>query len=174
MGLPTSACYIIASSIACPILLNMGVDKFQAHFFVLYFACLSTVTPPVALASYVGAGMAGADPGKVGWSAFKLAAAGFIVPFFFIYAPEMLLISESPLAIAWAAVTGLVGTYLLAVACEGYLKLPLSAPMRIVSFGAAICLMIPGVKTDIIGAALIVLLALYIVIKSKKRSQAIA
>lgn len=167
MGLPTSACYIIASSIACPILLNMGVDKFQAHFFVLYFACLSTVTPPVALASYVGAGMAGADPGKVGWAAFKLAAAGFIVPFFFIYAPEMLLIADSPFDIVWAAVTGLIGTYLLAVACEGYFKMPLPVYMRIVSFGAAICLMIPGIQTDIIGAGLIVLLLLYVVLKGK-------
>lgn len=72
MGLPTSACYIIAASIAVPILISMQVPAFQAHFFVMYFAILSTVTPPVALSSYVGAGMAGADPNKVGWIAFRL------------------------------------------------------------------------------------------------------
>lgn len=172
MGLPTSACYIIASSIACPILLNMGVPKFQAHFFVLYYACLSTVTPPVALASYVGAGMANADPNKVGWAAFKLAAAGFIVPFFFIYAPEMLLIADSPWSIALSAITGLVGTYLLASSIEGYLKIPLNFVLRIICFAAAILLMIPGAFTDLIGLGLVAIIIVYIYVKTKKSSKA--
>ncbi|HRZ88888.1 MAG TPA: TRAP transporter large permease subunit, partial [Spirochaetia bacterium] len=122
--------------------------------FVLYFACLSTITPPVALAAYVGAGMSGASPNKVGWTAFRLALAGFIVPFFFIYNPEMLLISDSKLAIIWSAISGLAGTALLAVAVEGYLTKRIIWPLRIVFGAAALMLIAPGLRTDLIGLGL--------------------
>lgn len=154
MGLPTSACYIIAATIAVPILREMNVPGFQAHFFVFYFACLSTVTPPVALASYVAAGMSGAGTNEVGWAAFKLALAGFIVPFFFIYAPAIILLSDSTWQIAWAAVSGLAGTALLAVAVEGYLFVNLPWLVRILYFCAALGLMAPGVYSDLAGAGL--------------------
>lgn len=154
MGLPTSACYVIAASITVPILTKMGVPPFQAHFFTLYYAALSTITPPVALASYVGAGMAGAKPNEVGWIAFKLAIAGFIVPFFFIYAPEMILISDSALAIVLAALSGLAGVFLLAVAVEGYLATRLPVVLRVMAGVAAIMLLIPGWETDLIGLGL--------------------
>lgn len=157
MGLPTSACYVISASIAVPILTKMGVPPFQAHFFTLYFACLSTITPPVALAAYVGAGMAGAKPNQVGWTAFRLALAGFIVPFFFIYSPAMLLISDSTWAIIWSAISGLAGTGLLAVAAEGYLTRRFVWWLRIPFFAAAVLLIAPGVMTDVIGAVLAVL-----------------
>jgi len=154
MGLPTSACYVIAASIAVPILTKMGVSPFQAHFFVFYYACLSTITPPVALAAYVAAGLSGAKSSKVGWTAFKLAAAGFIVPFFFIYSPAMLLVDANALQIVWAAISGLIGTYLLSVAIEGYLKIDLPLWLRPVFFVAAILLIAPGITTDLIGAGL--------------------
>ena len=91
LGLPTSACYVITASICAPILIKVGLNPFLAHFFVFYYSCLSTVTPPIALAAYVAAGISGANTDKVGWMAFRLALAGFIVPFFFIYSPAMLL-----------------------------------------------------------------------------------
>lgn len=153
MGLPTSACYIIAASIAVPILREMGVEGLQAHMFVFYFACLSTVTPPVALSAYVGAGMAGADTNEVGWAAFRLAIAGFIVPFFFVYAPEILLISDSHMAIAWEVVTGLIGTALLAVGIEGYIFISLPIWLRGTFFISALALMMPGFWSDQIGFA---------------------
>lgn len=154
MGLPTSACYVISASIAVPILTKMGVSPFQAHFFIFYYACLSTITPPVALAAYVGAGLAGAKSSQVGWTAFKLALAGFIVPFFFIYSPAMLLIADSWTQILWAAVTGLAGTALLAVAIEGYLSIKLPLWLRPVFFAAAMLMITPGISTDIIGLGL--------------------
>lgn len=153
MGLPTSACYIIAASIVVPILREMGVVGLPAHMFVFYYACLSTVTPPVALSAYVGAGMAGADTNEVGWAAFRLSLAGFIVPFFFIYSPEILLISDSSLVIAIAAFTGIIGALLLAIALEGFLFIPLPLWLRAVFLGSALTLMMPGVTTDVIGFA---------------------
>ncbi len=154
MGLPTSACYIIAATIAVPILHEMKVPGLQAHFFVFYFACLSTVTPPVALASYVAAGMSGAGTNEVGWAAFKLALAGFIVPFFFIYAPAILLVADSAAVIAWAAISGLLGAALLSVAVEGFLFIRIPWLLRIVFFAAALSLIAPGLTSDMIGFGL--------------------
>lgn len=172
MGLPTSACYIIASTIAVPILTKMGVAPFQAHFFVMYFSIISTVTPPVALASYVGAGMAGANPNEVGYSAFKLALAGFIVPFFFVYSPAMLLIADSTWIIVQSAITGLFGIFLLAVSVEGYLQIKLPWWLRIGFLVASIMLIDPGVYSDIIGLALFGIFMLVIRVLKTRRVKA--
>jgi TRAP transporter 4TM/12TM fusion protein len=171
MGLPTSACYVIAASIAVPILTKMGVAPFQAHFFIFYYACLSTITPPVALAAYVGAGLAGAKSSTVGWTAFKLALAGFIVPFFFVYSPAMLLIADSATQIVFAAVTGLAGTFLLAVGVEGYLTIKLPIWLRPVFLAAALLLITPGITTDLIGLGLTAVG--WIVIQMLKRNKAV-
>lgn len=171
MGLPTSACYIIAASISVPILTKMGVAPFQAHFFVLYFSVISTVTPPVALASYVAAGMSGASTTKVGYAAFRLALAAFIIPFFFIYNPAMLLIADSTMTIVWATITALFGTYLLALALEGYLLVHLPMWTRVISFIAAILLMTPGLSTDLIGAGLVAVMGVTIFIIRKKNEE---
>jgi TRAP-type uncharacterized transport system fused permease subunit len=170
MGLPTSACYIIAASIAIPILHEFKVAGLQAHMFVFYYSCLSTVTPPVALASYVAAGLCGAKVNEVGWAAFKLALAGFIVPFFFIYSPAMLLVADSNLVIFWSFITGIAGTLLLAIAVEGYLYIPINWILRGAFFIAALTLIYPGLVTDIIGFILGVL-GFGCVIYMKKKSQ---
>ncbi len=171
MGLPTSACYVIAASIAVPILTKMGVAPFQAHFFIFYYACLSTITPPVALAAYVGAGLAGAKSSTVGWTAFKLALAGFIVPFFFVYSPAMLLIADSATQIVFSAVTGLAGTFLLAVGVEGYLTIKLPIWLRPVFLAAALLLITPGITTDLLGLGLTAIG--WIVIQVLKRNKAV-
>jgi len=174
MGLPTSACYVIAASIAVPILTKMGVAPFQAHFFIFYYACLSTITPPVALAAYVGAGLAGAKSSEVGWTAFKLALAGFIVPFFFVYSPAMLLIADSATEVIFAAVTGLAGTALLAVGVEGYLTIKLPVWLRVVFLAAALLLITPGWKTDLIGLGLAALAWVSIQLIKKSKAAAAA
>lgn len=171
MGLPTSACYVIAASIAVPILTKMGVAPFQAHFFIFYYACLSTITPPVALAAYVGAGLAGAKSSTVGWTAFKLALAGFIVPFYFVYSPAMLLIADSATQIVFAAITGLAGTFLLSVGVEGYLTIKLPVWLRPVFLAAAFLLITPGITTDLIGLGLTAVG--WIVIQMLKRNKAV-
>jgi len=173
MGLPTTACYVISSSIAVPILRQMGVPVFQAHFFVLYFACLSTITPPVALAAYVGAGMAGADTSQVGWTAFRLALAGFIVPFFFVYSPAMLLIGTTG-EIAWAVITGLIGTGLLAITAEGFMYVDLPIWLRAIFMGAAVNLMAPGTFSDAIGGGLALVALGCVYMLRQKRQNALA
>ncbi len=174
MGLPTSACYVIAASITVPILTKMGVPAFQAHFFTLYYAALSTITPPVALAAYVGAGMAGAKPNEVGWTAFRLALAGFIVPFFFIYSPEMILISDSGFAILLSAISGLAGVFLLSVAVEGYLMIRLHWLLRGLALAAAVVLIIPGIMTDLIGVVLAVIGWIIIMFIKSRQKRAVA
>ena len=174
MGLPTSACYVIAASIAVPILVKMGVNPFQAHFFVFYYACLSTITPPVALAAYVAAGLSGAKSSKVGWTAFRLALAGFIVPFFFIYSPAMLLVDATALQIVWAAVSGLIGTYFLSIAAEGYLMMELPVWLRPVFFVAAIALIAPGITSDILGTGLAAVGFIYVLIAKRTKKAAVA
>jgi len=156
MGLPTTACYIIASSIAISILKGAGIYDLPAHMFILYFAVLSTVTPPVALSSYVAAGIANANLNKVGWTALRLAAVGFIIPYFFVYSPAMLLIANTKLQIVEAAMSGLFGVYFLAAASEGYLFGKLVWIARLVMLGTAFMLLMPGITTDLIGLGLVV------------------
>jgi TRAP transporter 4TM/12TM fusion protein len=94
MGLPTSAAYVILAVLTAPALINLGIDSLAAHFFIFFFACVSTITPPVALSAYAGAGIAGADPMKTGFTAFRLGLVGFIVPFIAVYRPAILLQAE--------------------------------------------------------------------------------
>lgn len=167
MGLPTSACYVIATSICAAILRDAGVAVLQANMFILYYACLSTITPPVALASYVAAGISGANPNKVGWTAFRLAIAGFIIPFFFIYSPEMLLVANTKMDILIAATTAFIGVYLLAAASEGYYTAKINIAIRVILLIASISLIKPGIVTDILGIGLALLVYVYIKLSNR-------
>ncbi len=109
----------------------MGVSPLAAHMFVNYYGCLSTITPPVALAAYTAAGISGASASKTGWTSFKLGIAAYIIPFTFAYNP-VLLMQGSPLDIALATVTALIGCWALGAAIEGYIFSPLPAWQRIV------------------------------------------
>ena len=153
MGLPTTACYIVAATIAAPALIKLGVPQLSAHMFVFYFACLSAVTPPVALAAYAGAGISGSSPSKVGWTAFRLALAGFIIPYIFVYNPILLLIGGGVLETALAIVTSIIGVFALAMAVQGYMISNLNLIQRVILFGGAMGLIIPGLYSDFIGFA---------------------
>lgn len=179
LGLPTSACYVITASICAPILIKVGLSPFQSHFFVFYYSCLSTVSPPIALAAYVAAGIANANTDKVGWMAFRLALAGFIVPFFFIYQPGMLLMGPDAagnlvlngakfMGIAESVVFGLIGIWFLAVSVEGYFMIRFPWWVRPIFFVGAIFLIMPGLVTDAIGLALAAI-GVGIVLLLKKR-----
>lgn len=96
MGMPTTAVYIVAATMAAPALIKIGVLPIAAHLFAFYFGNISNITPPVALAAFTGAGIAGANPNQVGWTAVRLGAAAFIVPFMFVYAPELLMQRGTP------------------------------------------------------------------------------
>lgn len=151
MGLPSIPAYIITATMAAPALAKMGVPPLVSHMFVFYFGMLANLTPPVALAAFAGAGIAGGNPAKTGFQAVKLALAGFVVPYIFAFSPALLMVDASPLTIAIAAVTAIVGVISLGCAVEGYMLEKLSVVYRIGLCASAILLMIPGVPTDIIG-----------------------
>ena len=168
MGLPSIPCYIITSTMAAPILLNLPLFRelagsndtavFVAHMFVFYFGIFANLTPPVALAAYAGAGISGGSPNATGVQAMKLAIAGFVVPYMFVFAHSMLMIDATWLNVATVAVTGVVGVGLLAVAVEGYLRRPLAAPWRVLALLGALALIYPGWVSDAIGALIAVAL----------------
>jgi len=153
-GLSTVAAYIILAVLAAPALVQGGIHPIAAHLFVLYFGALSVITPPVALASYVAAGLAGADPTKVGWLATRLGAIAFLIPFYFVNNTALLLMGSAA-QIAWAAFSALVGTWALVVGLEGYSFKHCGKLTRVGFIGAALLLIDPGVWTSVAGAALI-------------------
>ncbi|WP_232622309.1 TRAP transporter large permease subunit, partial [Rhodococcus rhodochrous] len=121
LGLPSIPCYIITATMAAPALSTFGVDPLAAHLFVFYFGAIANLTPPIALAAFAGAGIAGSDPQRTGWISCKLALAGFIVPFIFIYKPGLLILESSVADIAFAALATLLAVLALAAATEGFL-----------------------------------------------------
>ncbi len=154
MGLPTSACYIIVAVLIAPAMVKMGVLPIAAHLFAFYYATLSAITPPVALAAYAGASIAKAPPMKTGLVAFGLGLTGFIIPFMFVYGPQLLMIGKAP-QIILSCVTALIGTYSLAVSITGMLLVRLPLPVRVITFASALLLIKPGSKTDIVGIVLL-------------------
>jgi len=157
MGMPTTAAYAICAAVITTGLTKLGAIPIAAHLFVFYFACISAITPPVALAAYAGAAIAKAHPNKVGFTAMKLGIAAFIAPYMFIFNPAMLLIG-SPLEIIEVAVTSLLGTFALACGMQGWLMgraIPFA--LRIPLIAGAILLIKPGIYTDLAGIGLLIL-----------------
>lgn len=154
MGLPSTAVYIVVAVTAAPALVNMGVLPLAAHFFVFWFGAMSNVTPPVALASFTAAGLAGSDPMKTGFVAFRLVIAGFLIPFMMVYSPEMLMEGATFFSAIRIAVTGLFGVYSLSIAMENYMNGKLNIIERVIFFAAAILMIDPGMYTDIVGIAM--------------------
>ncbi|MDR0439737.1 MAG: TRAP transporter permease [Candidatus Accumulibacter sp.] len=154
-GLPTTANFIVTSTMAAPALKLLGVPDIAAYMFVFYFGIAADLTPPVALAAYAGAGIAGADPMKAGVTSVKLAAAGFLVPYIYVYNPILLFVDATPLLMIQAIVTALIGVYLLSIASIGFYKGNLSWWMRILALAGALGLLDPETLTDIIGLAIL-------------------
>jgi len=130
MGLPTTAAYLILATVVAPALSKLGVSLLTAHMFVFFYGCVSTITPPVALASYVAAGIAGADINKVGWTAFFYGLTCYLLPFIFYYGPPLLMDGSVPV-VMWAALTGLVGVFCIASFVIGYVSSALNVVERV-------------------------------------------
>lgn len=174
MGMPGVAAYVIVASTIAPALIKLGVPMIAAHLFAYYYSQMSAITPPVALSSYAAAAVAGSGLWETGWVGFKMAAAGLIVPFMFIYSPALLLTEGTALRIIWSIMTALVGTYALASSLLGFIgRGKLNMAYRAVLFAVALLLIYQGFLTDAIGAA--ALLAVYIItnkpFKSKGQNQ---
>lgn len=154
MGMPTTPAYIMQAALLVPAIIKLGVDPMAAHMFAFYFSCLSAVTPPVALAVYAAASIGGASLWGSGIQAMKFAAAGFIVPFFFVFNPS-LLFSGPWNEILLAVVTGSIGVVALAAAMEGYFLRTAFWFERLILLAAALLLIDPNVMTDLIGLGLL-------------------
>jgi TRAP transporter 4TM/12TM fusion protein len=166
MGMPTTPAYIIMTALLVPAIIKLGVPKPSAHMFAFYFAILSAITPPVALAVYAACGLAKSDLWKTGLAAVKIGAAGFIVPFMFVYQPALLmldptifgrtadLVTANWSAIGVAFATSVAGCLLLAAGLHGYLIRACSVWERGVLIGSSLLLVSPGVVNDLLGVAL--------------------
>jgi TRAP-type uncharacterized transport system fused permease subunit len=164
-ALPTTPAYIMLAALLIPALIKLGVPPLAAHMFAFYFGCLSAVTPPECLAVYAAASISRCSVWKAGWQACKFAAAGFIVPFFFVYYPA-LLFQGSWTEIALAALTGGIGVIALAAAAEGYLFRTATWIERGLFLVAAFLLIDPQLITDIAGVSL---LAIAVVLQKVRR-----
>jgi TRAP-type uncharacterized transport system fused permease subunit len=122
MGVPTTANYLITSTIAAPILVKMGVPMLASHMFCFYFGIVADITPPVALAAYAGSAIAKGDPFMTGVNASKLAIAAFLVPYLFVLNPQMILIGVTPLNMIQVIVTSLFGMLGIGAGMTGYLS----------------------------------------------------
>jgi TRAP-type uncharacterized transport system fused permease subunit len=170
MGLPTSASYIICAAVAAPALVKMGLTHLQAHMFVLYFACISAITPPVAMAAYAAATISGAKPLEVGLTACKLGICAFIVPFMFCYAPSLLMVGTS-VEIITTVITAIIGATILAYGFQRYagcFSMPINIPLSALLIGFSLLMILPGILTDLIGIAGIAVILLFLFFNNKK------
>jgi TRAP transporter 4TM/12TM fusion protein len=157
MGLPTTPAYIVQVALLVPALVKLGVMVEAAHLFVLYFAVLSAITPPVAMAVYAANGLSGAGLMESSWAAVKLGLTGYIIPFMFVFAPSLLLIGE-PAGVVLAVVTAIIGVVCLAGSLHQHFLLGATRSWeRVLLFVAALVLIKPGWATDLLGLALIAL-----------------
>ncbi len=174
MGLPSIPAYIITATMAAPALAGFDIPILSAHMFVFYFGIFANITPPVCLAAFAGAGISGGDPMKTGFLSLKLALAGFIVPFMFIYSPTMLMIDPTGLAVTakdfplppvmdiiTVVLTSVTGVIALSAALEGYFKGAMNLLTRVILAAGALLLIYPEITTGIVGAVVVVIIALF-------------
>jgi TRAP transporter 4TM/12TM fusion protein len=141
-GLPTVACYILLATLVAPTLIQMGIDPMAAHMFILYYGCLSAISPPVAIAAFIAANLAEADHNKTGWTAMAFGWTIFVIPFLFVFSPSLLM-RGSWLLIAINSLTAIAGVWFIAAAGMGYSfrRLPLTS--RLVYGLVGVCLLMP-------------------------------
>ena len=167
MGLPTTAAYVLAASVAGPALIKLGVVPIAAHLFIFYFAIISAITPPVCAAVYAAAAIARSNWWMTGWLAVRMGLAGFVAPFLFVYRPGLLLVG-SPIDIIWSSMVAAAATIALAGAAMGYFGDRCRWYESLMLFGASVFLIMPGLATDLIGLALMSVIFIY----QKKRHAA--
>lgn len=171
MGVPTTANYVITSTIAAPAIIQMGVPVLAAHMFVFYFGIIADVTPPVALAAFAGAGIAGGNALRTGVNAAKLAIAAFIIPYMFVLSPVILMIDATIPGLVMTTLTAIIGMIALSSALIGYLADNCRIYERIILAAGGLLLIDPGAVTDLTGIALFAIV-LFLQLKRKKHANA--
>lgn len=167
MGVPTTANYVITSTIAAPAIVQMGVPMLAAHMFVFYFGIIADITPPVALAAYAGSGISGGNPLKTGINASKLAIAAFIIPYIFVLSPVILMIDATPFTFISATLTAVIGMVALSSALIGYLAADCKPLERIALIAGGLLMIIPGFVTDSVG--IVIFLAILFIQNRRKK-----
>lgn len=161
MGLPSIPSYLITATIAAPALVVLGVPALAAHLFCFYFAMFANLTPPVALASFAAAGLSGGSPMRTGYASVKLALAGFIIPYMFVFNQKLMLENVGLFDGLQVILTACLGVTLIAAAVEGYFFGRLPVFFRILSFASALLLIDSGAMTDLVGLGCLVIIFLY-------------
>ena len=154
MGLPTTAAYLILATVVAPPLVEMGVPILTAHMFVFFFGCISTITPPVALASYVAAGISGSEINKTSWTAFAYGITSYVLPFMFFFGPALLM-DGTVVEILMALGVGLISVYCIATAVVGYFLQPLGVIGRLAMAAAGLLLLYQSPSTNIAGLVIL-------------------
>ncbi|MCI6232994.1 MAG: TRAP transporter permease [Selenomonas sp.] len=170
MGVPTTANYVITSTIAAPAIIQMGVPVLAAHMFVFYFGIIADVTPPVALAAFAGAGIAGGNALRTGVNAAKLAIAAFIIPYMFVLSPVILMIDATIPGLISTTVTAIIGMIALSSALIGYLADNCRIYERILLIVGGLLLIDPGMVTDLTGIAIFAVVLFFQLGRKKKRA----
>lgn len=169
MGLPTTVSYLLVVSVLAPVLSELGVQPISAHLFIFYYACLSGLTPPVALAAFTGANIAGSSPLKTALESCKLAIAAYILPFYFVFEPAILM-SGPWTSIMFATITATIGILAFAISLEGWLFGKLSPLIRGILLVGAVVVIIPGWISDIVGMCIVLSVILIQFLGRKKAS----
>lgn len=151
MGIVLPAAYLLTATLMAPAMISLGLDVLTAHLFIVYFAAISAITPPVAVAAYVAGGIADCNPTSVGWASVKLGTTAYILPFMFAYEPVLLLQNGTIPQYIWAAISAFIGVIFLAIAVEGWYRYEINVIGRIVLFISALFVVYPGFLTDIMG-----------------------
>ena len=171
MGLPTTAKYIILAIMAAPALIQLDILPLAAHMFILYFGIIADLTPPVAVAAYAGAGIAGGNTMRTGFNAVKLALAGFLIPYVFAINPALMGVQGPVLLTIRLVVTSFAGVLALGAAASGFLLVKTEFYERIILFVIAIALIDPDIVTDLIGAVGLIIIIFLQYKKQKKQLQ---
>ena len=170
MGVPTTANYVITSTIAAPAIIQMGVPVLAAHMFVFYFCIIADVTPPVALAAFAGAGIAGGNALRTGVNAAKLAIAAFIIPYMFVLSPVILMIDATIPGLVMTTLTAIIGMIALSSALIGYLADNCRIYERILLIVGGLMLINPGTMTDLVGIAIFAVILFFQLQRRKKHA----
>ena len=160
MGLPTTGAYILAAALGAPILVKLGFMPISAHMFVFYYAIISNITPPVALAAYAASSIADSDPNKTGFQAMKLGFLAFIVPFAFCYDPGLLMQGNLTTNL-WAVASGLAAMFAFAFVWMGYISSPIPLWLRGLLLGAGLLCLTPMPFYILIGIAITIFSIVY-------------
>lgn len=168
MGITTTAAYLLVAIVVAPVLVQIGIPELAAHMFVFYYAVISTITPPVALAAYAAAGIAGTDPFKTAIVGFRVGIAKFVVPFYIIYRPDFILVGADPIKAVTAIALSLVGIWALAGGSCGFMFRELKPLERMILFVCIPATIPPNAMLNIAGTVIVGLISLVIWLDVRK------